>query len=308
MRWVLVLVAWLAFARIARGAEPVLFILDVSGSMSEKPRALDPSDLRFPSISLGPPTRFRLALEELEQHLSAATRQGASTGLVAFGHRSGECDDVQVAVPLGPGGIGAIRSFVGGLSPRGMTPLSAAIAAAEQHLKSQGLTGARVVLLTDGWESCFGDPFAAAGSLQKVGRLDVVGIGLGVAEANHMGSLASAGGGQLSLIGSGGLVGPRTTISVPTRAPAPRAPTWGVGDVGGYETPARAPAAAPPEAGSAPEKGVEDRPIVAPESVPRLVNFTKAKPPAAQAPAPNPPEAPRPAPSREPELSPLPLL
>ena len=68
----------------------------------------------------------------------------------------------------GPGSRAAIRDAIAGLKPRGQTPLAYALEQVRGDLA--GVRGERaVVLVTDGIESCGGDPAAAARALRAEG-------------------------------------------------------------------------------------------------------------------------------------------
>ncbi|TPV54782.1 VWA domain-containing protein [Aestuariibacter sp. GS-14] len=85
----------------------------------------------------------------------------------AYGHRSkSSCDDIeQIATPDNADPAALKRSILA-LSPKGRTPLTAAV---EQAATSMQATGGTVILLTDGIESCDRDPCALAAELQAKG-------------------------------------------------------------------------------------------------------------------------------------------
>ncbi|MBW7922136.1 MAG: VWA domain-containing protein [Rubellimicrobium sp.] len=90
-------------------------------------------------------------------------------GLVAYGHRErGQCDDIELMVPPGPGTGSQIAGIVAGLNPRGMTPMADSIIAAAQALRYTE-QAATVILVSDGIETCNPDPCAAARALAEAG-------------------------------------------------------------------------------------------------------------------------------------------
>ena len=124
----------------------------------------------------------RQALEALVPSLPPDLR----IGLRAYGHRHRhelrKCEDSELLVPLGPGSQERIREAIAGLQPRGQTPLAHSLREVARDF--EGLRGERaVVLVTDGIESCGGDPVAAARDLQGDGALPVHVIGFGL--SNH---------------------------------------------------------------------------------------------------------------------------
>ena len=90
-------------------------------------------------------------------------------GLVAYGHRrKGDCGDIELMVPPGPGTREEIRAAVLGISPKGKTPLSQAVIDAAEALKYQE-EAATVILLSDGIETCDLDPCAVGRALEEAG-------------------------------------------------------------------------------------------------------------------------------------------
>ena len=90
-------------------------------------------------------------------------------GLVAYGHRrKGDCGDIELLVPAGPGTRDAIRAAVAAISPKGKTPLSQAVIEAAEALRYEE-AAATVILLSDGIETCDLDPCAVGAALEQAG-------------------------------------------------------------------------------------------------------------------------------------------
>ncbi len=147
--------------------------------------------------------KIDIARETLQEALDWLPRDLALS-LRAYGHRHRRqlkrCDDSELLVPFGGDNRERIREAIGTLSPRGQTPLAYSL---EQVVGDfGGLRGERaVVLVTDGIESCSGDPAGAARALQHDGSLPVhvIGFGLGSDDAEDLASLraiAEASGGR----------------------------------------------------------------------------------------------------------------
>jgi Mg-chelatase subunit ChlD len=105
-------------------------------------------------------------------------------GLRVYGHRKRysqrDCRDSELLTAHGTHNRDAIRGAIGGLIPRGQTPLAFSIDQVSDDFGD--FRGEKaIVLLTDGIESCGGDPVEAARRLQQGGRLPVhvIGFGLG---------------------------------------------------------------------------------------------------------------------------------
>ncbi|MEM9199284.1 MAG: VWA domain-containing protein [Pseudomonadota bacterium] len=90
-------------------------------------------------------------------------------GLYVYGHRrKGDCGDIELMVAPGPDTRAAIQAAVDGISPKGKTPLSAAVIAAAEALK-YGEEAATVILVSDGRETCELDPCAVGQQLEETG-------------------------------------------------------------------------------------------------------------------------------------------
>jgi len=120
-------------------------------------------------------------------------------GLVAYGHRAkSDCGDIELVMPVGDLDPDAFKRAVNGLTPIGRTPLTAAVAEAANAL-SYETRSARVVLLSDGVESCDGDPEALAATLAANGldfTLHVIGFDVsGIEDQSGLQALAELNGG-----------------------------------------------------------------------------------------------------------------
>ncbi len=86
-------------------------------------------------------------------------------GLMAYGHREkADCGDIETILPVGPLNPASFTAAVNQLVPRGRTPLVAAVVEAAQDLEYQTRSG-RIVLVTDGTESCDGNLASVADEL-----------------------------------------------------------------------------------------------------------------------------------------------
>ncbi len=136
----------LAIASLPLGAQPandkVVLVLDGSNSMWGQIEGV---------------AKITIAKQVLVSMLDGWQPETAF-GLVAYGHREeGDCNDIETLVGLGPFDGAVARSAVSGVTPRGKTPLTAAVRHAATLFARSGVTG-RIVLLTDGIETCEGDP------------------------------------------------------------------------------------------------------------------------------------------------------
>ncbi|MBN1826411.1 MAG: VWA domain-containing protein [Candidatus Eisenbacteria bacterium] len=110
-----------------------------------------------------------------------ATRQNIEVGLRVYGHRTKSCDDSELVLPIGPVDAGALRAFIDEVNPKGKTPITYSLLEAIDDFRADAPGRKVVVLITDGLESCDGDPCEAARKLSESGvvtKTHVVGFGL----------------------------------------------------------------------------------------------------------------------------------
>lgn len=143
-----------------------MFILDASGSMWGR---LPDKQMKI------------VAARDAMGELLGALPENISAGLIAYGHRKkGDCGDIEVVQEAVPGGGAKIAARIGSLQPRGKTPISDSL-----QLAGEKLTGIEdpttIVLVSDGIETCEGDPCAVAESLaQSQANLNIHVIGYAV--------------------------------------------------------------------------------------------------------------------------------
>ncbi len=115
------------------------------------------------------------------------------------------CADSTLLVPFGDDNRESIRRAIAGLRPTGQTPIAYALNQASRDFSSHWDDRA-LVLVTDGIESCGGDPVWAARELREQGiTVHLIGFGLGDAADEDTASLravANASGGRYVTAGS----------------------------------------------------------------------------------------------------------
>lgn len=168
-----------ATPQLAQGAVRVLFqgpaapvhvelILDASNSMwgrSEGRRKIDLAKDALTSVIQGLPSTSQVAMR-------------------VYGHRYRRqlknCQDSAVLVPFGPLDKAKLTEQVQAITPRGMTPLAYSL---KQVLNDFGdAPGEKlVIVVTDGNETCGGDPVAVAKALRRQRadvRIEVIGVAI----------------------------------------------------------------------------------------------------------------------------------
>ena len=197
----------------ANAAEQTLVVLDASGSM-------------WGQIEGRP--KLEIARDALAAAL-AAMPADSSVGLMAYGHRrKGDCGDIEQVVPPAPGNAAAINRAVAGMKFLGMTPLTESVRQAAHSLRYTE-QAARVILITDGVETCDADPCALGEALAMSGvdfTVHVVGFGLSAEEGRQVACLAENTGGryvQADDMAALGQALTQTMVSEPAPSPLPDA-------------------------------------------------------------------------------------
>ena len=158
--------------RVVRGegaSQPAVeVIFDASGSMGQ----------RLPSGE----SRIEVAKGVLEEFVRTGLPDDVPFALRAFGHITPNSCETRLDLPLAPLDRNAALSAVRAIEPKlfSQTPIAASIEAVAQDLA--GSAGPKsILLITDGVESCDGDPQAAVEGLRAAGmnvQLSIVSLGL----------------------------------------------------------------------------------------------------------------------------------
>jgi hypothetical protein len=212
---------------LAPGAA-VEIILDTSGSMLKK---------------LGGERRIVIARDSLERLVGEAMAEQLPVALRTFGGKSGKARSVcqtRLAVPLRPLVRADMLSRIRGLQavPRTKTPIGVALAAVADDLKD--VEGPRsVVLVTDGGETCGGDPAAAIDELRAGGidvTVNIVGFALEDGALKDQ-MIAWAAAGRGTYFDAGGedelVTAMAAAVSAPFRVYGPEGEVYEGGTIGG---------------------------------------------------------------------------
>lgn len=169
---------------LAQAENNMLFILDASNSMWGQAGG-------------------EAKIDTAKRVLGEALRDLGGTvtpGLMVYGHRSrSECTDVELVAPIGAASAEAIGSYIAGLSPRGKTPIAASLERAITAFAGREEENNSILLISDGIETCGGDPCAATAELVKRGinvRVNVVGFDVDEKARAQLQCIAEAGGGR----------------------------------------------------------------------------------------------------------------
>jgi len=162
----------------------ILFILDSSGSMWGK---VD---------NVAKVTTAKKVLTGLLRDLPRDT----NVGLMAYGHRKKEdCKDVELLAPMGTNDPAKLAAHVESLQPKGKTPLSYSLEQSLPLFASLKGQSNSIVLVSDGKETCGGDPCKVAGKLAAAGldiKVHVVGFDVSAEERKQLECVADQGKGR----------------------------------------------------------------------------------------------------------------
>ncbi|WP_244310455.1 vWA domain-containing protein [Leptospira noumeaensis] len=139
-----------------------VFILDASGSMSEK---------------WDGKTRMAVAKEKLLQVLGGMPKD-VSVGLVAYGNRIAGCSSARLYHPIQRGAASVVSQKISSIVPAGSTPIAQTLSVVGEFLLND-VQETEIIFISDGVESCDGDPKAVLYQLKQSGkkfRLQVLGI------------------------------------------------------------------------------------------------------------------------------------
>jgi hypothetical protein len=150
---------------------------------------------------LGGSTRIEVAKDALGKIIDdLSERKGIAVGLRVYGHRTNDCKDTKLEIPIGPMDEKKMKAFIGKIKPKGKTPIAYSLQEAAKDFKKD-FTGSKVIILvTDGLESCGGDPCAAAKVLAEKGivsKIHVVGFGMDKKSVSKLECIVKPSGGLL---------------------------------------------------------------------------------------------------------------
>ena len=181
-----VLILFVPAVALAEEDKPnILFIFDSSGSM------MNPIADKEPKLVVAKRVLSELVGENLAE---------ANVGLMAYGHREKSgCDDIETLVPIGKLNVDEIKQNIASLEAKGNTPIASALEKGANEL--QGLKGkSTIVLISDGEETCGGDPIRAAEVIRKRMGINVViqviGFDVDDKAKQQLAGIAQAGGGK----------------------------------------------------------------------------------------------------------------
>ncbi|MBN1256007.1 MAG: VWA domain-containing protein [Deltaproteobacteria bacterium] len=161
----------------------LIFILDASGSMWGQIEGT-------PKIAIA---------KEVLTGLIKDLPDDVYVGLVAYGHRrKGDCKDVEELVPLSPIDKKKLMAKIQEINPKGKTPITLSVQMTADKIKVLE-DETTIILVSDGKETCEGDPCALVKKLKALGIkfvMHVIGFDVTEEERTQLECMAKAGGGE----------------------------------------------------------------------------------------------------------------
>ncbi len=179
----------------ARQTVNIQLVFDASGSMAEQ---------------IGSETRIEAARKAIQQVIDKLPDDAGdklNVGFRVFGHqgdntqagRAASCQSTELLVPVQGVNKDVLRQQALSWEPTGWTPITLALQKAGESMPPASENVRNVIILvTDGEETCDGDPCSAAKALRESGaevRVDVVGFGLTPQVADTLKCVAENSGG-----------------------------------------------------------------------------------------------------------------
>ena len=175
----------------------IVLLMDASGSMKAE-------------VAGG--VKMTLAKEAIEQFTSEL-EEDVNVSLLAYGHKgkgveSGKelsCGSIDALYPLGKYNQAAFHEAMGSFQASGWTPLAGAVEKAGELLSSYGNEQYRnvVYIVSDGIETCGGDPVEAAKKLHEgniEAKVNIIGFDVDDEGQNQLKEAAEAGGGKYATV------------------------------------------------------------------------------------------------------------
>ncbi|GJM16227.1 MAG: hypothetical protein DHS20C13_15540 [Thermodesulfobacteriota bacterium] len=163
-------------------ASEIILILDASGSMWGQIEGQN---------------KIAIAKEVLKGLVSELP-DDTEVGLIAYGHREkGDCKDIETIVQPAPLDKASINQKIDALNPKGKTPITDSVLTAFELVKANE-NATTVILVSDGIETCGGDPCKAVKEAKEAGInfiMHVVGFDVGDVDVSELECAAQAGGG-----------------------------------------------------------------------------------------------------------------
>ncbi|WP_110926860.1 VWA domain-containing protein [Bacillus massiliglaciei] len=176
----------------------IAVLLDASGSMAQK---------------VNGKTKMELAKQAVDEFV-ATMPEGANVMLRVYGHEGSNedadkevsCKSSEVVYDLAPYDSGSFKDSLGKFQPTGWTPIAKAIADTKKDFEAAGTDGQNIIyVVSDGIETCDGDPVKAAKDLHDSNidaMVNIIGFNVDNKGQKQLRDVAEAGGGEFKTVNS----------------------------------------------------------------------------------------------------------
>lgn len=162
----------------------IIFVLDASGSMW--------GQVAGEAKIISAKTVLKKAINDLPDD--------SEVGLIAYGHRKkGDCEDIETLSPLKAIDKTGLSEKIDGLDAKGKTPITESLRKAIAEVKALNTDETvKIVLVSDGLETCDGDPCKLVKEAKEAGvkiTVHVIGFDTGKLNVSQLECIAQAGDG-----------------------------------------------------------------------------------------------------------------
>ncbi len=179
--------AWCA-AIPAHAETDILFVLDSSGSMNQVTAGKKQIDAAREALGL--------ALNDIPADAKVGVRVYAHR--VEQAKKEESCKDTELLIPFGTGNAMAIKTKLDALTPKGYTPIAYSLEQAAKDFSIEREAQRSIILLSDGEETCGGDPAKTIADIKASGialTVHVIGFNVDAKTRAQLEGVATAGGG-----------------------------------------------------------------------------------------------------------------
>ncbi|RHW38116.1 VWA domain-containing protein [Neobacillus notoginsengisoli] len=174
----------------------IAILLDASGSMAQK---------------IGGKTKMELAKDAINQFVASMPEE-ANVSLRVYGHKGSNsdsdkqlsCGSTEVVYELKPYNEADFKSSLGKFQPTGWTPIANAISETKADFERAGNEGENIIyVVSDGVETCDGDPVKAAKELHDSNIkavVNIIGFDVDSQGQKQLIAVAEAGGGEYETV------------------------------------------------------------------------------------------------------------
>lgn len=178
------------------GTANIAILLDSSGSMAQK---------------IGGKSKMELAKEAVDQFVSSMP-EGSNVSLRVYGHKGSNadsdkklsCESTEMVYDLKPYNATDFKDSLGEFQPTGWTPIAKAIDETKKDFEKTNKPGQNIVyVVSDGIETCEGDPVKAAKELHDSNIeavVNIIGFDVDSNGQKQLLSVAEAGGGEFETV------------------------------------------------------------------------------------------------------------